>query len=158
MDEKKDIKSLSLEELTEEMLAIGEKKFRAAQIYEWIHQKTVKSFDEMTNLSEKLRERLRDTYDLPILREVRRLSSAEDETVKFLFALPDDKVIESVFMKYHHGISVCISSQAGCRMGCRFCASTLGGLERSLKPSEMLDQIYRIQELTGEHVSHVVVM
>ena len=158
MDEKKDIKSLSLEELTEEMLAIGEKKFRAAQIYEWIHQKTVKSFDEMTNLSEKLRERLRDTYDLLILREVRRLSSAEDETVKFLFALPDDKVIESVFMKYHHGISVCISSQAGCRMGCRFCASTLGGLERSLKPSEMLDQIYRIQELTGEHVSHVVVM
>lgn len=158
MDEKKDIKSLSLEELTEEMLALGEKKFRAAQIYEWIHQKNVKSFDEMTNLSEKLRERLKETYELPILKEVRRLSSAEDETVKFLFALPDDKVIESVFMKYHHGISVCISSQAGCRMGCRFCASTLGGLERSLRPSEMLDQIYRIQELTGEHVSHVVVM
>jgi len=156
--EKKDIKSFSLQELTEELLSIGEKKFRGAQIFEWLHKRSVTEFSQMTNLSTELREKLSKYYTITVLREVNRLSSAEDETVKFLFALPDDKVIESVFMKYKHGNSVCISSQAGCRMGCRFCASTLGGLERNLLPSEMLEQIYRIQELTGERVSNVVVM
>lgn len=156
--EKKDIKSLLLPELTEELLEIGEKSFRGAQIFDWLHKRGVTEFSQMTNLSGALRKKLSERYTIPVLREVRRLASAEDETVKFLFALPDDKVIESVFMKYKHGNSVCISSQAGCRMGCRFCASTLGGLERNLLPSEMLEQIYRIQELTGEHVSNVVVM
>ena len=157
-DEKKDIKSLTIEELTEEFLAMGEKKFRATQVFDWLHKRGVTEFSEMTNLSSGLRDVLAKRYRLVSLREVRRLASAQDETVKFLFALPDDKVIESVFMKYKHGNSVCISSQAGCRMGCRFCASTLGGLERNLLPSEMLEQIYRIQELTGERVSNVVVM
>lgn len=156
--EKKDIKSYTLPELLPELLAMGEKKFRAVQIFEWLHKRQVTGFSEMTNLPGALRERLQEAYTITALREVKRLSSAQDETVKFLFALPDDKVIESVFMKYRHGTSVCISSQAGCRMGCRFCASTLGGLERNLLPSEMLEQIYRIQELTGERVSNVVVM
>ena len=156
--EKKDIKSFTLEELTEEMLALGEKKFRACQVFEWLHKRPVTDFSEMTNLSGALREKLSRDYSLVSLREVTRLSSAQDGTIKFLFALPDDKVIESVFMKYKHGNSVCISSQVGCRMGCRFCASTLGGLERNLTPSEMLEQIYRIEALTGERVSNVVVM
>ncbi len=157
-EEKKDIKSFTLAELTEELLALNEKKFRATQVFEWLHKRGATEFSQMTNLSAGLREKLSENYRLVSLREVKRLASAQDETVKFLFALPDDKVIESVFMKYKHGNSVCISSQAGCRMGCRFCASTLGGLERNLLPSEMLEQIYRIQELTGERVSNVVVM
>ena len=157
-EQKKDIKSFSMTELTEKLLALGEKKFRATQIFEWLHKRGVTEFSQMTNLSANLREKLQEQFTIVSLREVRRLSSTQDETVKFLFALPDDKVIESVFMKYKHGNSVCISSQAGCRMGCRFCASTLGGLERNLLPSEMLEQIYRIQELTGERVSNVVVM
>jgi len=156
--EKKDIKSFTLTELTEEFLALGEKKFRATQVFDWLHKRGVTEFSQMTNLSAGLRETLAERYRIVSLREVTRLASAQDETVKFLFALPDDKVIESVFMKYKHGNSVCISSQVGCRMGCRFCASTLGGLERNLLPSEMLEQIYRIQELTGERVSNVVVM
>ena len=156
--EKKDIKSFTLQELTEELLSMGEKKFRAGQVFDWLHKRGVTEFSQMTNLSADLRERLDGQYTIVTLREVKRLASAQDETLKFLFALPDDKVIESVFMKYKHGNSVCISSQAGCRMGCRFCASTLGGLERNLTASEMLEQIYRIQELTGERVSKVVVM
>ncbi len=158
LEGKKDLRSFSLEELTEEFLALGEKKFRATQVFDWLHKRGATEFSQMTNLSAGLREKLADVYRIVSLREVTRLASAQDETVKFLFALPDDKVIESVFMKYKHGNSVCISSQAGCRMGCRFCASTLGGLERNLLPSEMLEQIYRIQELTGERVSNVVVM
>lgn len=158
LTKERDIKSFTKQELEEALLSLGEKKFRAAQVFEWLHKRQVKSFSEMTNLSEKLRNTLSENYEIAVLKEVRRLSSESDGTIKFLFALPDDRVIESVFMKYHHGNSVCISSQVGCRMGCRFCASTLGGLERNLFPSEMLEQIYRIQELTGEHVSNVVVM
>ena len=158
MEQKKDIKSMTLAELKEELALLGEKPFRAGQIYEWLHQKLVTDFDEMTNLSIALRGKLKEHFTLTVLREVDRLTSKEDGTAKFLFALPDDRVIESVLMKYHHGNSVCISSQVGCRMGCRFCASTLGGLERSLAPSEMLEQIYRIQALTGERVANVVVM
>ena len=153
-----DIKSLTLSELTQEMESIGEKKFRAAQIYSWLHERLVDDFDEMTNLSKELREKLKENYELPHLTLVRVQTSKIDETSKFLFRLSDGNVIESVLMKYHHGNSVCISSQVGCRMGCRFCASTLDGLTRNLRPSEMLDQIYRIQRSTGERVSNVVVM
>ena len=153
-----DIKSLTLSELTQEMESIGEKKFRAAQIYSWLHERLVDDFDEMTNLSKGLREKLKENYELPHLALVRVQTSKIDETSKFLFRLSDGNVIESVLMKYHHGNSVCISSQVGCRMGCRFCASTLDGLTRNLRPSEMLDQIYRIQRSTGERVSNVVVM
>ena len=155
---KKDIKSLSFAELEQEMKGLGEKAFRSKQVYEWLHKKQAISFDEMTNLSKSFREKLCENYDLMPLEVVDRRTSPSDETSKFLFRLKDDRVIESVLMKYKHGNSVCISSQVGCRMGCRFCASTLGGLERNLSVGEMLSQIYEIQRITGERVSNVVVM
>ena len=155
---KKDIKSLSFTELEQEMKDLGEKAFRSKQVYEWLHKKQAISFDEMTNLSKSFREKLCENYDLMPLEMVARRTSPSDETSKFLFKLKDDRVIESVLMKYKHGNSVCISSQVGCRMGCRFCASTLGGLERNLSVGEMLSQIYEIQRITGERVSNVVVM
>ena len=154
----KDIKSLTLEELKTEMERMGEKSFRAKQLYEWMHVKLVRSFDEMTNLPRSLRERCEREYDFTAVKPVRMQESAIDGTRKYLFELGDGKLVESVWMKYKHGNSVCISSQVGCRMGCAFCASTLDGLERSLSPSEMLDQIYAITLLTGERVSNVVVM
>lgn len=157
-DEKIDIKSLNLQELTELIENIGDKKFRAKQIYQWLHQKLVKEFDEMTNVPAALRENLKKICRLTALEAVRVQESSEDGTQKYLFRLYDGNLIESVLMKYKHGNSVCISSQAGCRMGCRFCASTLDGLSRNLTPSEMLDQIYRIQSVTGERVDNVVVM
>lgn len=153
-----DMKSLTLEELQGEMERIGDKKFRAKQIYSWLHEKLADDFDQMTNLSKELREKLKNEYELTRLTMVRVQTSKIDGTSKFLFRLSDGNVIESVLMKYHHGNSVCISSQVGCRMGCRFCASTLDGLERGLKPSEMLDQIYQIQKWSGERVHNVVVM
>ncbi|MDO4261796.1 MAG: 23S rRNA (adenine(2503)-C(2))-methyltransferase RlmN [Eubacteriales bacterium] len=153
-----DIKSMTLEELQAEMERLGEKKFRAGQLYTWMHGKLADRFDNMTDLSRGLREKLREQYELVRLELVRVQTSALDGTSKFLFRLPDGNVIESVLMRYSHGVSVCISSQVGCRMGCRFCASTLDGLERGLKPSEMLDQIYQIQKWAGERVHNVVVM
>lgn len=158
MNEKIDIKSFDLLQLTDEMEKIGEKKFRAKQLYDWMHVKLADSFDEMTNLPKKLIEKLKKEYTLTCLEQVDVRISKLDGTRKYLFRLWDGNVIESVLMKYKHGNSVCISSQAGCRMGCRFCASTLVGLERSLEPSEMLDQIYRIQKHTKERVSNIVVM
>lgn len=155
---KTDIKSLSLEELQREMEQMGEKKFRAAQLYEWIHKKLARDFSEMTNLSLSLREKCREHFDLATLHSVQVQESKADGTKKYLFELPDGNTVESVWMRYHHGNSVCISSQVGCRMGCRFCASTQGGLVRNLSAGEMLDQIYAVTLLTGERVSNVVVM
>ncbi len=155
---KKDICSYNYEELRAEIESIGEKTFRSKQIYEWLHVKLAGSFDEMTNLSKALRERLEKEYEIPKVEMIDHQISQVDPTEKFLFELADGNMIESVLMKYNYGNSVCISSQAGCRMGCRFCASTIGGLERSLAPSEMLRQIYQIQKMTGERVSNVVVM
>ena len=157
MTERIDIKSKTIEELKELLSGWGEKPFRAAQIFGWIHEKRVSSYDDMTNVSKALREKLAQECEWTSIREIDRLESA-DGTKKFLFELSDGQAIESVLMKYHHGNSVCISSQAGCRMGCRFCASTLGGLIRNLKASEMLEQIYEIERITGETVSNVVVM
>ncbi len=154
----KDIKSMTKRELEEELLAMGEKAFRAGQLYQWMHVKLARSFDEMTNLSKAFREKLKEEYTYTALQAVQVQESKLDGTKKFLFELEDGNVVESVWMQYKHGNSVCISSQVGCRMGCRFCASTLDGLERNLRPSEMLDQIYAIQLLTGERVSNVVVM
>lgn len=154
----KDIKSMTKKELEEELLAMGEKVFRAGQLYQWMHVKLARSFDEMTNLSKAFREKLKEEYTYTALQAVQVQESKLDGTKKFLFELEDGNVVESVWMQYKHGNSVCISSQVGCRMGCRFCASTLDGLERNLRPSEMLDQIYAIQLLTGERVSNVVVM
>ena len=156
--EKLDIKSLTLEELTEAIRQMGDKPFRAKQIYQWLHQKLVADFDEMSNLSKPLREKLKEQFTLTALYPADVKISQIDGTRKYLFRLEDGNVIESVWMQYHHGNSVCISSQVGCRMGCRFCASTLDGLERNLTTAEMLDQIYRIQTLTGERVSNIVIM
>lgn len=155
---KKDIRSYTYTRLQKEIEGIGEKKFRSRQIYEWLHVKLADSFDEMTNLSRNLREKLERDYMIWPLAVLERQESAMDGTNKFLFRLQDDNVVESVLMRYKHGNSVCISSQVGCRMGCRFCASTIGGLERNLTPSEMLGQIYQIQKISGERVSNVVVM
>lgn len=156
--EKKDIKSLTLEELQEEMALLGEKSFRAKQCYEWMHVKLARNFEEMTNLSKDFKEKCGNHYRYIALETVDVQESKLDGTKKFLFRLADGNVVESVWMQYKHGNSVCISSQVGCRMGCKFCASTLDGLERNLLPSEMLDQIYAITRLTGERVSNVVVM
>lgn len=156
--EKKDIASYSFEELQEEMLAIGEKGFRSRQIYSWIHEKLVDDFEEMTNLPKALRQKLEVAYEIRRVEMEKRQISKIDGTNKFLFCLKDGNMVESVLMKYKHGNSVCISSQVGCRMGCRFCASTLDGLERNLTPSEMLRQVYQIQKITGERVSNIVIM
>ena len=155
---KKDIRAYTYEELQEEMAALGEKKFRAKQLYEWLHVKLAGSFDEMTNLSRELRERLNEAYTILPVEMLERQESNLDGTNKFLFMLHDQHVVESVLMRYKHGNSVCISSQVGCRMGCRFCASTIGGLVRNLSASEMLGQVYAIQRITGERVSNVVIM
>ena len=156
--EKKDIKSLTLEELEREMAQMGEKPFRAKQLYEWMHVKMARGFEEMTNLSKEFRKTCGERYLYTTLDAVRIQESKIDGTKKFLFELDDGNVVESVWMKYKHGNSVCISSQVGCRMGCKFCASTLDGLERSLTPAEMLEQVYGVSLLTKERVSNVVVM
>ena len=156
--EKQDIKSMTQEELRAFLVSLGEKPFRTAQIYQWMHEKLASSFDDMTNLSKVLRQKLQDACEYVSLEKVRVQISQIDGTRKYLFRLADGNVIESVLMRYKHGNSVCISSQVGCKMGCRFCASTIGGWTRNLLPSEMLDQIYRIQSITGERVSNVVVM
>ena len=153
-----DLRSMYLEELEKVLLAAGEKKFRAKQLFEWLHKKHAASFDEMTNLSAALRKKLAEETELVTLKPVEELISQLDGTRKYLFELADGNVIESVWMEYKHGNSVCISSQAGCRMGCRFCASTLNGLERNLTASEMLEQIYRISSITGKRVDNVVIM
>ncbi|MCR5716605.1 MAG: 23S rRNA (adenine(2503)-C(2))-methyltransferase RlmN [Lachnospiraceae bacterium] len=158
MEEKIDLKSMNKEELTAYMLSIGEQKFRASQLYEWIHVRQARSFAEMTNLSKALREKLSAQAYLTCVEMADVQISAIDGTRKYLFALEDGNMVESVLMKYKFGNSVCISSQVGCRMGCKFCASTLDGLERNLTPAEMLDQIYAITLETGERVSHVVIM
>ena len=157
MTERIDIKSATMEEIKELLAGWGEKPFRAGQIFSWLHEKRVSSFAEMTNLSKALREKMEEECTLTQMKEIDRLESV-DGTKKFLFELFDGQAIESVLMKYHHGNSVCISSQAGCRMGCKFCASTLGGLIRNLTAGEMLQQIYEIEQITGENVSNVVVM
>lgn len=154
----KDIKSLTLSELKNEMELMGEKAFRAKQMYEWMHKKLAADYEEMTNIPAALADKCRKQYTYTVLKTVRVQESQMDGTRKYLFELADGNTVESVLMRYKHGNSVCISSQVGCRMGCRFCASTLDGLERNLLPSEMLDQIYAITRHTGERVSNVVVM
>ena len=153
-----DIKSYTIAMLEEYLLSIGEAKYRANQIFEWIHKKHVQSFDEMSNISSKLKLKLKEDCILVNVEELLYKESAIDKTRKYLFKLSDGNIIESVFMRYKHGNSVCISSQVGCRMGCRFCASTLDGLLRDLSASEMLDQIYKISSSTGERVSNIVLM
>lgn len=159
MIEKADIKSMTYEELEHFTVSeLSEKKFRAAQIFDWLHVKLAADFDEMSNLSKSLREKLKQRAYLTSLKKVQCLVSEIDGTRKYLFELADGNIIESVLMRYKFGNSVCISSQAGCRMGCRFCASTLDGLARNLTASEMLDEVYSIQRDIGERISNVVIM
>lgn len=153
-----DIKNLSLEELEEKILNIGEPKFRAKQIFNWLHQKHINSFEEMTNISKNIRKKLDELYFINNIQILNTLISKEDETTKFLFKLNGGHIIESVLMKYSYGDAVCISSQVGCRMGCTFCASTLEGLERNLEVSEMLSQVYEIQKFSGKRIRSIVLM
>ena len=153
----KDIKSMTLEELMHELAALGESAFRACQVYQWMHR-GVRSFDEMTNLSKPLRERLKAEYALTPPEVARKLVSAKDGTIKYLWRLSDGNCVESVLMRYHHGNTVCISSEVGCAMGCAFCASTRGGLVRRLTPAEMLDQVLFTQLDSGLPVSNIVLM
>ena len=154
----KDLKSLTLEELKEELKEGGFPAYRAGQLYRWLHVQLAEDPEEMTNLPAKLKQYLSENYTITRLQVADRQISRLDGTQKFLFQLPDGETIESVFMKYKFGNSVCVSSQVGCRMGCRFCASTLDGLRRNLLPGEILEEIYTIHHLTGEKISHVVVM
>ena len=154
----RELSSLDLKELTDLLVSMGEKPFRAKQVFEWIHVHRVSSFDEMTNLPKALRAKLTAGYTLSALRTVTVQTSRIDGTKKYLFETHDGQLIESVRMVYRYGASVCVSSQIGCRMGCGFCASTTDGLVRSLNAGEMLSQVYRIHADTGTRVSHVVVM
>ena len=153
-----DIRNYKEEELVELAKELGQKPFRGKQLFEWLHKKQAAAFEEMTNLPVEFRKRLSESYCVSPLKIVKKQVSKKKDTKKYLFALPDGHMIESVWMKYHHGNSVCISSQVGCRMGCSFCASTLAGLVRNLTAGEMLSQIYEIQRDTKERVSHVIVM
>lgn len=153
-----DIKSLPYPLLEQWILENGEKKFRARQLYQWMHEKHVSSLEAMGNLPGSLKQKIGETCIFTVLEQVTCQVSSQDGTRKYLFRLADGNMVESVLMRYKHGNSVCISSQVGCRMGCRFCASTLDGLVRNLTPAEMLEQVYRISADTGERVSNVVVM
>ncbi len=151
------LKDLTFEELKDFLVSLGEKPFRAKQIFAWLH-KGVESFDEMTDISVALREKLSQTSYVSTLKIVKKLESQIDETKKYLFELGDGNTVETVVMYYKHGITVCISCQVGCRMGCKFCASTIGGLVRSLTPGEILDQIIFAQKDIGERISNIVMM
>lgn len=153
-----DLRSLTEDEMTELALQHGEKAFRGKQLFEWIHKKQVEKFSDISNLPQKFMQSIMEDYNISGVSLVKKQVSEVSDTAKYLFALDDGNLVESVWMKYHHGNSVCISSQVGCRMGCTFCASTLTGLTRSLTAGEMLSQIYEIQRETKERVSNVIVM
>lgn len=153
-----DVLSLLPEELEEQILLMNEKKFRAKQIFEWLHVKRAVSFDEMTNLSVQLRGKLKEKFCLKSLFVSKKLESDTDNTVKYLYRLPDGNHVESVVMEYSYGNTVCVSTQVGCKMGCRFCASTIAGYKRDLTSSEILLQIYESERNSGRKISGVVLM
>ena len=152
-----DLKSLLPGELEEYMKSLGEARFRAGQVFSWL-SKGAQSFDEMTNLSKQLREKLAGDSYINTLRLLKKQVSALDGTIKYLWELRDGNAVETVVMKYRHGCSVCISSQVGCRQGCAFCASTIGGLVRNLTASEMLDEVMYSERDSGEKISNIVIM
>jgi len=154
---KMDIKSMYLTELEEWIKEKGYPSFRAKQLYQWLHEKYVSSLDDMTNIPKNLKKDVEEAGFTVVKEELRQVSE-KDGTIKFLFGMSDGQMIETVFMRYSYGNSICISSQAGCRMGCRFCASTIGGLVRNLTASEMLEQVYAAMRITGERISNIVVM
>lgn len=153
-----DIKSMTLQELKDEITAMGEKSFKAGQIYGWFHKHGAVSFDEMTNLSKDFRAQLQKKYDIYNCTIEKKLVSLYDDTVKYLFRLNDGELIESVVMKYKYGYTICVSSQVGCKMGCKFCASGIAGFVRNLTPSEILSQVYTAQRDLGIRISHIVMM
>lgn len=154
---KQDIKSMNMEELTLAFKTLGEPAFRAKQVFVWLH-KGIKSFDEMTNISKSLRQKLDELYYITVPVVVRKQQSSKDGTIKYLWRLSDGNCVETVVMRYHHGNSVCISSEVGCAMGCAFCASTKGGLVRRLSPSEMVDQVLFASLDSGLEISNIVLM
>jgi len=158
-----DLKNLYFEEMTDLIVSLGEKKYRAAQIFDWVHKKRISSIDEMSNLSKSFAETLKKECYISEAKTTKRLCSTQDDTIKYLFEMEnqgiiDSAVIESVRMKQNYGSTVCVSSQAGCAMACAFCASTIGGKERDLTSGEMLSQVYSIEKDTGERVSNIVIM
>lgn len=153
-----DILSLTKEELIAAVTEMGEKSFRAKQIYEWLHFKKVTDFSQMSNISAQFRDELSKKFCIKSLKIKKRLVSSIDNTVKYLYGLDDGQAVESVLMEYKHGSSLCISSQVGCRMGCKFCASTIAGWVRNLTPSEMLLQIYETERDSGRRVDSIVMM
>lgn len=154
---KTDIKSLTLAELQSQLAQMGQSSFRAGQVHAWLHRGAV-TFGEMTDLPKALRESLDERYEITAAQVVRKQASQQDGTVKYLWRLSDGNCVETVLMRYRYGNSVCISSEVGCPMGCAFCASTLGGLVRRLRPSEMLDQVLFTQLDAGQPISHIVLM
>lgn len=154
----KDILSMTFSELSEEFSLLGYPKFRAKQVYEWLHKHLASEYDEMTNLPKNLREELKEKFPLINCRIEKKQVSKLDNTVKYLFSLHDGDYIESVVMKYKYGYTICVSSQVGCKMGCAFCASTIGGFKRSLNAGEILSQLYTAQKDIGERISHIVLM
>ncbi len=151
------LKSMTLPELSAQLKEMGQPAFRAKQVYTWLH-KGVRSYEEMTNLPQTLRQQLAESFPICPPEVVRRQESQKDGTVKYLWKLSDGNCVETVLMRYHYGNTVCISTEVGCRMGCAFCASTLGGLVRKLEPFEMLDQVLFTQVDSGLPVSHIVLM
>ena len=151
------IKSMTLLEVTAALKELGQPAFRGKQVYTWLH-KGVTSYDEMTNLSKALREELAAKYPIRAPKVVRKQESKKDGTIKYLWQLADGNCVETVLMRYHYGNTVCISTEVGCRMGCAFCASTIGGLVRQLEPYEMLDEVLFTQVDSGLPVSHIVLM
>ena len=152
-----DIKSMTLSEISEALRAMGEPSFRGKQVFTWLHR-GVTDFDQMINIPKSLREKLAQEYVITVPTVARKQVSKLDGTIKYLWELSDGNCIETVLMSYHHGNTVCISSQVGCRMGCKFCASTLAGKVRDLKPSEMLDQVLFTQLDSGKEISNIVLM
>ena len=153
----KNIKDYDLEDLKKELVEIGEKPFRAEQIFKWLYQEKVKEFDEMTNLSLALREKLKENYTICNYKILRKQES-KDGTIKYLFDVLDGNAIETVLMSYHHGYSICVSSQIGCKMGCKFCASTGIAFVRGLTSGEIVEQILAVEQDIGEHISNIVFM
>ena len=161
MMQRRSIRELDHRELSDVIAGMGEKSYRAGQIYEWVHKKNAADFDVMSNISLSLREKLKDEFILDPLNIVKRQDAGDGSTSKFLFSLPDGETIESVWMHYRHGDSICVSSQVGCRMGCKFCASTIDGLSRNLTAGEMLSQVYDIERemYRGEgRISGIIIM
>ena len=157
MEQKRCISSLTLAELTAELKALGQPGFRAKQIFHWVHQKLVTEFSAMTDQPKTLLAKLEETFYIAAP-QIERRQEAKDGTVKYLLRMADGNCIETVVMRYHYGNTVCVSTQVGCRMGCRFCASTQAGRVRNLEAGEICSEIYTAQKDIGERISHIVLM